>query len=153
MNAMNPSDITIEEYLATLPGDRREAISAVLQVMRKNMPKGYAETMNRGMITWQVPLEFYPDTYNGEPLMYAALANQKHHMALYLCSVYADKKLRQQLEDGYAHAGFKLDCGVGCIRFRKLQHVPLNVIGRLAGALSVKEYVALTKRVQGARSK
>lgn len=149
---MKSSAATVEEYLASMPNDRREAISAVLQVMRKNMPKGYEETMNWGMITWQVPLEVYPDTYNKQPLMYAALANQKNHMSLYLCPVYAHKALRQQLEDGYARAGIKLDCGVGCIRFRKLHHVPLNVIGKLAGALSVKEFVALTKKVQGARA-
>ena len=144
---------TVDDYLATLPGDRREAIGAVLKVMRRNMPKGYVEAMTGGMICWQVPLEVYSDTGTRQPLLYAALANQKNHMAIYLCSVYSIPELRQQLEDGYAKAGIRLDCGVGCIRFRKLHHVALPVIGKLAGALSVKEFVAHTKRIDAERAR
>ena len=82
---------TVDEYLRSLPDDRRHAIEQVRQVILTNLPNGYAEAMNWGMISYEVPLEVQPDTYNGQPLMYAALASQKHHMALYLTSVYSDE--------------------------------------------------------------
>ncbi|MGI9584813.1 MAG: DUF1801 domain-containing protein, partial [Acidimicrobiia bacterium] len=79
------SDATsVDQYLAELPDDRRAAIETVRDTILANLPDGYEEAMNWGMITYQVPLATYPDTYNGKPLMYAALASQKHHMAVYL---------------------------------------------------------------------
>lgn len=87
---------SVEEYLAELPEDRREAIRAVRRVIRDNLPKGYEEVMNWGMITYQVPLEIFPLTYNGKPLLYAALASQKNHMAIYLTGIYMDSKARQK---------------------------------------------------------
>ena len=83
---------TVNEYLASLPPERRRAIEAVREVILANLPDGYEEAMNWGMITYQVPLETFPDTYNGKPLMYAALANQKNHMAVYLTAVYAQEE-------------------------------------------------------------
>ncbi len=139
---MKSSAATVDEYLASLPADRRTVITAVLRAMRRSMPKGFEEVMNYGMICWQVPLTVLPDTHNKQPLMYAALANQKHHMAIYLCAVYGSAVLRKELEEGYARAGVRLDSGVGCIRFHKLHHVPLPVIGKIIGALSMKQFVA-----------
>ncbi|MGB2963968.1 MAG: DUF1801 domain-containing protein, partial [Anaerolineales bacterium] len=81
---MKSKAVTVAEYLAEMPPDRREAIKKVREIILRNLPEGYQEVMNWGMITYQVPLEVYPDTYNGKPLMYAALANQKNHLAVYL---------------------------------------------------------------------
>lgn len=145
---MKSSAATVDEYLAALPDDRRKTISAVLQTVRRNMPKGFEEVMNYGMICWQVPLAVLPDTHNGQPLMYAALASQKHHMALYLCSLYGSTGLRKELEEGYARAGIRLDMGLGCIRFRKLHHVPLPVIGKIIGAISMKQFIARVQELQ-----
>jgi len=150
---MNSSAATVEEYLASLPDGRRPAITAVLQVVRRHLPKGFEEVMNSGMICWQVPLAVLPDTHNKQPLMYAALANQKHHMALYLCSVYGSSSLRKDLEEGYARAGIRLDMGLGCIRFRKLHHVPLPVIGKIIGAVSMKQYIARVQELQDEQQK
>ena len=86
---------TVDEYLAALPADRREDISKVRDVILASLPEGYAEVMNWGMIAYQVPLEVYPDTYNGKPLMYAALASQKQYMALYLMSIYMSAESRE----------------------------------------------------------
>src|SRR5688500_16729429 len=86
---MKSDAVTVEEYLTSLPTERREAIAGVLKVMRRNMPKGYVEAMTGGMICWHVPLEVYSDTNNKQPLLYAALASQKNHMAIYMCSVYS----------------------------------------------------------------
>ena len=74
---------TVKQYLNELPNDRKKAISIVRQTILENLPEGYDEVMNWGMITYEVPLETYPNTYNGKPLMYAALASQKNHMSIY----------------------------------------------------------------------
>src|SRR5688572_7025010 len=84
-------DDAIEQYLDGLPGDRREALDAVRQVVLDHLPAGFEETMQHGMISYVVPLDRYPDTYNGQPLAVASLANQKNHMALYLMGVYAEE--------------------------------------------------------------
>ena len=133
---------TVDEYLASLPNDRRQVMAEVLKVMRRGMPKGFEEVMNYGMITWQVPLAVLPDTHNKQPLMYAALASQKHHMAIFLCAVYGNAGLRKELDEGYERAGVRLDMGLGCIRFHKLHHVVLPVIGRIVSAGSMKQYIA-----------
>ena len=92
---------TVQEYLTDLPPERRRTIEKVREIILKNLPKGYEEVMNWGMITYQVPLEVYPDTYNGKPLMYAALANQKNHLAVYLTGIYMDEDRRKDFEQAY----------------------------------------------------
>ncbi len=88
---MHSDASTVEEYLAGLPQDRREAISAVRDMINANLPEGYEEAMAFGMIGWGIPLEDYPDTYNGQPLGIAALASQKNHMAVYLMGLYSSE--------------------------------------------------------------
>ena len=88
---------TVEEYLNSLPEDRKFAISKVRNVILKNLPKGFEENMNWGMISYEIPLSIYPNTYNGQPLMFAALASQKNYMAVYLSNVYGDKKLNKMV--------------------------------------------------------
>ena len=95
---MRSEAATVEEYLSALPADRREAIETVRDVILANLPDGLEEAMNWGMITYEVPLARHPDTYNKKPLMYAALASQKNHMAVYLSSIYADDTARQEFD-------------------------------------------------------
>jgi hypothetical protein len=128
-----------------LPEDRRGAIKAVRDVVRKHMPSGYKEGIEYGHISWSVPLSVYPDTYNGEPLCYAALASQKNHMALYLMCAYADGPIKQRLVAGFKAAGKKLDMGKSCIRFKKLDDLPLDVIADATGAIPMKKYVEIAK--------
>ena len=109
---------TVEQYLAELPGARRTAIQTVREVILAHLPRGYEEVMNWGMITYQVPLFKYPDTYNKQPLMYAALASQKNYMSLYLTAVHMDEKTRKEFEKEYRATGKKMDIGKSCIRFR-----------------------------------
>ena len=120
---------TVDAYLAQLPEDRRAAISAVREVILENLPDGYEESMNWGMIAYEVPLSTYPDTYNGQPLAYAALASQKNHMAVYLSGIYMDQKAREKFERDYRATGKRIDVGKSCVRFRKLEDLPLPVIG------------------------
>ena len=117
---MRSTAATVEQYLSELPHDRREAIEPVRQVILDNLPAGYEEVMNWGMITYQVPLETYPDTYNGKPVMYAALASQKHHMSVYLTGIYIDSEAQQAFEEAYRATGKRWKVPrYGCIqRFR-----------------------------------
>ena len=135
--SMHSDAKTVAEYLAGLPDDRRRAIRAVRTLIRKRLPPGYEETMNWGMITYQVPLKTYPDTYNGEPLMYAALASQKHHMAVYLTGIYASQESRAVFETAYRATGKRFDVGKSCVRFTKLDDLPLPLIGETIGSMPV----------------
>lgn len=138
---------TVDAYLAQLPEDRRAAISAVREVILENLPHGYEESMNWGMIAYEVPLSTYPDTYNGQPLAYAALASQKNHMAVYLSGIYMDEKAREKFERDYRATGKRIDVGKSCVRFRKLEDLPLPVIGEAIAYLPADEFVERVKAV------
>jgi len=132
---------TVEEYLLELPRDRMEGIQAVRQVVLDNLPPGYVETMNWGMITYEIPLDRYPKTYNKQPLMYAALASQKRHMAVYLMCVYSHEESRTWFEERYKASGKKLDMGKSCVRFRRVEDLPLDLIAETIAGTSVEEYI------------
>ncbi len=144
---------SVEQYLAELPEERREAIEAVRKIILENLPEGYEEVMNWGMITYQVPLSTYPDTYNKKPLMYAALASQKNHMAVYLSGIYMDDKDREDFEAEYRGTGKRYDVGKSCIRFRKLEDLPLPLIGKSIALMDSDEFVRRTKKIFSARKK
>jgi hypothetical protein len=139
---------TVADYVAGLPSDRRKAFSRVRAVIRKNLPKGYRESVGYGMICYGVPLSTYPDTYNGLPLCYAALAAQKNYFALYLMSVYGDAAQAKALKAAFAKAGKKLDMGKSCVRFKTLDDLPLDAIGRVIAATPVKTFIERYERVK-----
>ncbi len=130
-------------YLASLPADRRKVIAAVRAVVKKRLPRGYVEAMRWGMLSYEIPLARYPDTYNKQPLMYVALAAQKNNFALYLTCATADKPLMARLTAAYKAAGRKLDMGKGCLRFKSLEELPLDVIGDMVASTSVERRIAL----------
>jgi hypothetical protein len=148
---------TVEEYLASLPEDRRKSIATVRKVILKHLPKGYKETMRWGMISYEVPLSVEPNTYNGEPLGYAALASQKNHMALYLMNVYGSKENEEWFKAEYVKSGKKLDMGKSCVRFRTLEHLPLGVVAKAIARTPMDKYLAtywkLTKKRKERRAK
>ena len=133
---------TVKQYLDELPADRRKVMSAVRALIRRNLPAGYREAMNWGMITYGIPLKRYPDTYNGEPLGYVALAAQKHYYALYLNCVYQDSGLEKWMREQFKLAGKKLDMGKSCVRFRKLEDLPLDVISQVVASTPVEAHIA-----------
>ncbi len=137
---------SVEEYLAELPPERAEVVDEVRRVVLDHLPDGVVEGMNFGMIAYEIPLERYPDTYNGQPLMYAALAAQKHHFALYLHSVYASDDIEANLRAAYAEAGVPLDMGKSCVRFRRLDQFVPEAIGAAIAACSVEDYIDLYER-------
>ena len=150
---MQSDATTVEEYLSKLPDDRRAAIEAVRRTILANLPDGYEEVINWGMITYQVPLETCPDTYNGEPLMYAALASQKNHMAVYLTGIYMSDEARAKFEAAYKATGKPLDVGKSCVRFKKLDDLPLPLIGESIASEDVDGFVARSKQVTSARKR
>ena len=139
---MRSNAATVEEYLSQLPDARKAAIEQVREVILDNLPPGYEEAMNWGMISYQVPLDTYPDTYNGQPLMLAALASQMRHMAVYLSAIYADEALRTRFEAEYRATGKRFDVGKSCVRFRTLDDLPLDVIGRAIASTPVDAFIA-----------
>ena len=143
---------TVEEYLASLPEDRRAALEAVRRKILENLPDGYDEVMNWGMITYEVPLETCPDTYNGKPLMYAALGSQKDHMAVYLTGIYMDEGAREEFEARYRDTGKRMDMGKSCVRFRKLEDLPLPLIGEAIGQIPADEFVERVKAVHSVKN-
>ncbi len=142
---------TVTEYFESLPEERLSAIKAVRKVILDNLPVGFEEVMNWGMITYQVPLDTYPDTYNKQPLMYAALASQKNHMAIYLTGVYASSTSRQEFEQAYLATGKRFDMGKSCVRFRKLEDLPLELIGSTIAKLTVESFIRLVEASQSNR--
>lgn len=146
------SDATsVDQYLAELTDDRRAALEEVRAVILENLPAGYEEVMNWGMITYQVPLEIHPDTYNKKPLMYAALASQKNHMALYLSSIYAHEAAAATFEEQYRATGKRYDVGKSCVRFRTIDDLPLDLIGRTIGAHPVDEFISGYEEARASR--
>jgi uncharacterized protein YdhG (YjbR/CyaY superfamily) len=138
---------TVAEYLAGLPQDRRQAIEQVRRTIIDHLPQGYEEAMNWGMITYQIPLDRYPDTYNGQPLMYAALASQKNHMAVYLSGIYSSEKAREKFEAAYQATGKRYDVGKSCVRFKKLDDLPLDLIGETIASMEVEQMIELVEAV------
>ncbi|MBI1351712.1 MAG: DUF1801 domain-containing protein [Actinomycetales bacterium] len=149
---MHSDAATVTEYLAALPEDRRRALAKVRTVIRRNLPKGVMERMNWGMIAYEVPLSRYPDTYNGQPLLFAALASQKNHMAVYLMGIYGSEDLLGRFEDAYRATGKRMDVGKSCVRFRTLDDLPLDVIGEAVGAVSLEEFLAMHEAAASLRS-
>jgi Domain of unknown function (DU1801) len=144
---------TPEAYLASLPSERRQALTALRDVIRANLPAGYEEGMQYGMIGWFVPLGRFPDTYNGQPLGLAAIASQKHYMSLYLNTVYGDPETDRWFRERYAASGKKLDMGKSCVRFRRLDDLPLDLIGETIARVPVDRYVERYRAARGSSRK
>jgi uncharacterized protein YdhG (YjbR/CyaY superfamily) len=146
---MQSQATTVEQYLAELPDDRRAALEEVREVILANLPEGYQESMNWGMISYEIPLERYPGSYNKKPLGYAALASQKNHMAVYLMNIYGSEDSAASFEAQYRATGKRYDVGKSCVRFRTIEDLPLELIGRTIAETSVDQYIA---RYEAARA-
>lgn len=141
---MKSSATTVDEYLAELPDDRREVIEAVRQVILENLPGGYEEGMQYGMIGYYVPHSLYPAGYHcdpKQPLPFASLASQKNHMAIYLFCIYTDDAHATKFREAWLKTGKKLDMGKSCVRFKKIEDVALDVLGKTIKRMTVKKFV------------
>jgi hypothetical protein len=135
---------TVNEYLAELPPDRRAAIQAVREVILANLDQDYEEGMQYGMIGYYVPHRVFPAGYHcdpSKPLPFASLASQKNHMSLGLMSNYGGGEQEQWFRSAWAKTGKKLDMGACCVRFKKLDDLPLDVIGEAVRRVPAKAFV------------
>lgn len=140
---------TVEQYLDELPADRRAVVATVRDLIRRSLPAGYRETVNWGMICYEVPPERFADTHNGQPLCYAGLAAQKQHYSLYLTAATQDPALAAELRREFQEAGKKLDMGKSCVRFKRVDDLPLDAIARLVAAVSVDDFIARYRTARG----
>lgn len=133
---------TVDDYLTQLPEQRRAVVSAVRDLVNRHLPSGYVEAMSWGMISWEVPLSRYPDTYNRQPLAYVALAAQKQYYALYLMACYANSTQDVALRNAYADAGKTLDMGKSCLRFKALDDLLPEVVAGVIASTPVDAHIA-----------
>jgi Domain of unknown function (DU1801) len=159
---MQSKAATVDQYLAGLPDDRREALGAIREVILANLDKsGFEEGMQYGMIGYYVPHRVFPAGYHcdpRQPLPFAALASQKAHMAVYLNCLYGNDENEAWFREAWSKTGKKLDMGKSCIRFKKLSDVPLEVIGGMIKRVPAKAYIehyqaAVDTRGKGASKK
>jgi hypothetical protein len=141
---------TVDGYLAELPQDRRETVEGVRAVILQHLPEGFTEGMQYGMIGYYLPLERYSDTSNGQPLAIAALANRKRYVSLYLMGIYANDDDAWWFREQWTRSGKRLDMGKSCVRFRKLDDVPLDVVGAAIGRTSAADFIADYERQRSA---
>jgi hypothetical protein len=141
---------TPEAYIDSLPEDRKAAMEGLRKAIRKNLPKGFEEIVQHGMIGYVVPLSMYPAGYHaspGRPLPFLSIASQKNFIALYHMGLYADKALLDWFIKGYAaRSKSKPDMGKSCIRFKKPDQIPLKLVEELAGKIAPKQWIALYEK-------
>jgi uncharacterized protein YdhG (YjbR/CyaY superfamily) len=137
---------TIDQYIADLTEDRQKTVEELRKVINKNIPKGFHEEMNYGMIGYVVPHTLYPDGYHCDPklpLPFLAMASQKNSINIYHMGIYADPALLKWFTTEFPkHSTKKLDMGKSCIRFKKPEDIPFKLIGELVSKMSVKDWVA-----------
>jgi hypothetical protein len=133
---------TPDAYIAELPPERAAVVSHVRALVNANLPSGYEEGMAWGMIGWLVPPSRCPETYNGQPLVYAGLAAQKKYFSLYLNGVYASPERMEALRSAYAAAGRKLDMGKSCLRFTRLEDLAEDAVAEALRAVPVETFIA-----------
>jgi len=141
---------TVDDYLAGLPADDRKVLSTVRDTIRKNLPAGYEEILQGRFISYVIPLSRLPKTYNGQPLWYVSLAIQKNYYTVHMMAAYGDAKELARIKNGFEKAGKKLDMGKACIRFKKIEDLPLDVIGESVASVSAEGYI---RRYESSRKK
>ena len=138
---------SLEEYISQLPEERQAAIARLREVISSNLPKGFEEVLSYGMIGYVVPHSLFPDGYHCDPklpLPFINLASQKNFIALYHMGIYADTELLDWIVEAYPkHSKQKLDMGKSCIRFKKLDQIPYDLIGELCRKMTVKRWIDL----------
>jgi hypothetical protein len=138
---------TVTEYIEALPEDRSHALSIVRATILENLDGGFQERMNGSMISYEVPLATYPDTYNGKPLLYAAIASQKNHMALYLNCIYSDSGAALAFKEKYVASGKRYDVGKSCVRFRRLDDLPLELVAEYIASHTAVSWISLCDEI------
>ncbi len=141
---------TVEEYIEKVPENRKAPISKLRDTVRNNLPPGFEECMNYKMIGYVVPHATYPNGYHCDPklpLPFISIASQKHFVALYHSGIYANKKLHDWFVAEYPkHVTTRLDMGKSCIRFKKMEEIPYDLIATLCEKMTVKDWINLYEK-------
>ena len=141
---------TVQEYLQNLPQERINAIESLRNIIKKNLPKGFEECISYGMIGYSVPHSLYPKGYHCDPkiaLPFLSIASQKNFIAVYHMGIYADTNLLQWFTHEYPnHSKAKLDMGKSCIRFKKMDQIPFDLIGALAAKMTPQQWIELYEK-------
>lgn len=147
---MNYKADSPEDYISKLPPERQPVIKKLRAVISKNLPKGFKEQISYGMLGFVVPHSLYPDGYHCDtslPLPFINLASQKNFIALYHSGIYADSKLHDWFVAEYPnHVKTKLDMGKSCIRFKKMETIPYELIGELSSKMTVEQWVTVYEK-------
>lgn len=142
---MTSKAATVAEYISQLPQDRRDAVEKLRSVFRKNLDKGFEEGMQYGMIGYYVPHRLYPAGYHcdpKQPLPFAGIASQKNYLSIYIACLYGSADHLRRFQEEWAKTGKKLDMGKACIRFKRIEDAPLDVIGRAIARVPMKAFIA-----------
>lgn len=145
---MKSGEDTVAGYIASLPENRAVVISEIRDLVNKHIKSGFEETMRWGMISWEIPLSQYPNTYNKQPLNYIGLAAQKNNYSLYLMSCYVSEKEGKEFEAAYKSSGKRMDIGKSCVRFKSVEDLPLPLITKYIKRYSAKEFIAIHDSVR-----
>jgi uncharacterized protein YdhG (YjbR/CyaY superfamily) len=147
---MSKSYQSPEEYLATIPEDRKEQFEKLRKTINQHLPKGFEECIQYNMLGWVVPYSIYPSGYHCKPqtpLPFINLANQKGYIALYHMGVYAREDLLNWFQEAYPqHAKYKLDMGKSCIRFKRMDDIPYELIAELVSKMSPQDWISLYEK-------
>ena len=136
---------TVAQYLKALPKDRRDTLQAVRKVILDNLDTGYAEGIQWGAISFFVPHSVYPPGYHcdpTQPLPFAGIASQKHHMSISLFCVYTSEDEQRRFREAWVKTGKKLDMGKSCVRFKKIDDVALDVIAKTIKRTPARKFIA-----------
>jgi hypothetical protein len=150
---VSSSAATVSDYLASLTPERRETISVVRALAMQNLPAGFNEVMNWGMIAYEIPLAVSGPTYNGQPYLWAAIASQKNYCSLYLTGLYSDQAELDEFQSKWASRGKKLNMGKSCIRFRKAEDLALDLVAKTLKSRTPEEAVALIAAARAKRGR
>ena len=145
------SAMTVDEYLSSLSPEREQTVSAVRNLVVQNLPSGFNEVMNWGMISYEIPLELSGPTYNGQPLMWVALSSQKQYCSLYLTGLYSSKEQLKDFQERWAARGLKLDMGKSCIRFKGVENLPLDLITEVIQSKTPEQALDMIEVARGRR--
>lgn len=138
--------MTVAEYIAQVPEDRLEGITTLRDTILKHLPAGFKECISYGMVGYVVPHSIYPSGYHCDPklpLPFMSFANQKNFISFYHMGIYADPYLMEWFTSEFAkRSKAKLDMGKSCIRFKKVETIPFDLIGELVAKISVNDWIA-----------
>lgn len=136
---------SVEDYISKIPEERQEVFTKLFDTITENLPNGFTKGVSYGMVGWDVPLETFPAGYHctpGSPLPFMGLASQKNFIALYHMGIYAKPELLDWFVAEFPkHSKRKLDMGKSCIRFKKMDEIPFELIAELSKKMTVDEWI------------